>query len=115
MGWWQISTDTLASSRFVVSPLAETVASLSTLERATAAHPRERAWLERWLPAYRRLLADDPLAARIVRAALPHAGAPISSPRRPSRHPPGRSRTRSRRSWRGSGRPSPRRPAPISP
>lgn len=55
MGWWQISTDTLASSRFVVSPLAETVASLSTLERATAAHPRERAWLERWLPAYRRL------------------------------------------------------------
>ncbi|MFD5977197.1 MULTISPECIES: ArsR/SmtB family transcription factor [Streptomyces] len=70
MGWWQISTDTLASSRFVVSPLAETVASLSTLERATAAHPRERAWLERWLPAYRRLQADDPLAARIVRAAL---------------------------------------------
>lgn len=70
MGWWQISVDTLANSRFVVSPLTETLASLSTLERAAAAHPRERAWLERWLPAYRRLLAGDPLSARIIRAAL---------------------------------------------
>ncbi|MFF6905886.1 ArsR family transcriptional regulator [Streptomyces sp. NPDC012389] len=70
MGWWQISADTLASSRFVVSPLAETVASLRTLERAAAAHPRERAWLERWLPAYRRRQAGHPLAARIVRAAF---------------------------------------------
>ncbi|MER6192763.1 ArsR/SmtB family transcription factor [Streptomyces cyaneofuscatus] len=70
MGWWQISTDTLANSRFVVSPLAETLASLRTLERAAAAHPRERAWLERWLPAYRRRQAEDPLAARIVRAAF---------------------------------------------
>ncbi|MFE7483087.1 ArsR/SmtB family transcription factor [Streptomyces sp. NPDC057552] len=70
MGWWQISADTLANSRFTVSPLAETVASLCTLERAAAAQPRERAWLERWLPAYRRLKADDPLAAWIIRAAL---------------------------------------------
>ncbi|MFD5985892.1 ArsR/SmtB family transcription factor [Streptomyces cyaneofuscatus] len=70
MGWWQISTDTLANSRFVVSPLAETLASLRTLERAAAAHPRERAWLERWLPAYRRRQAEDPLAARIVCAAF---------------------------------------------
>ncbi|MFD3788101.1 ArsR/SmtB family transcription factor [Streptomyces cyaneofuscatus] len=70
MGWWQISTDTLAASRFVVSPLAETVASLRTLERAVAAHPRERAWLERWLPAYRRRQAGEPLSARIVRAAF---------------------------------------------
>ncbi|MFJ7325275.1 ArsR/SmtB family transcription factor [Streptomyces cyaneofuscatus] len=70
MGWWQISTDTLATSRFVVSPLAETVASLRTLERAVAAHPREHAWLERWLPAYRRLRSEEPLSARIVRAAL---------------------------------------------
>ncbi|MFD3974251.1 ArsR/SmtB family transcription factor [Streptomyces cyaneofuscatus] len=70
MGWWQISTDTLATSRFVVSPLAETVASLRTLERAVAAHPRERAWLERWLPAYRRRQSGEPLSARIVRAAF---------------------------------------------
>ncbi|WNF29390.1 winged helix-turn-helix domain-containing protein [Streptomyces sp. C11-1] len=70
MGWWQIGTDTLATSRFVVSPLVETVASLRTLERAVAAHPRERAWLERWLPAYRRFRSEDPLAARIVRAAF---------------------------------------------
>ncbi|MFE2290424.1 ArsR/SmtB family transcription factor [Streptomyces sp. NPDC059452] len=70
MGWWQISADTLADSRFVVSPLAETVASLRTLERAAAAHPRERAWLERWLPVYRQWQSEDPLAARIVRAAF---------------------------------------------
>ncbi|MEW1610662.1 MULTISPECIES: helix-turn-helix domain-containing protein [unclassified Streptomyces] len=70
MGWWQISADTLANSRFVVSPLAEALASLRTLERAVAAHPRERAWLERWLPAYRRLRSGDPLSARIIRSAF---------------------------------------------
>lgn len=70
MGWWQIDADALAGSRFVVSPLAETVAALKTLDRATAAHPGERAWLETHLPAYRRRLASDPVDARLVRAAL---------------------------------------------
>lgn len=81
MGWWQISTDTLATSRFVVSPLAETVASLRTLEGAVAAHPRERAWLERWLSAYRRRQSQEPLSARIVRAAFtPHWSADFLTP-----------------------------------
>ncbi|MFJ2558131.1 MULTISPECIES: ArsR/SmtB family transcription factor [unclassified Streptomyces] len=70
MGWWQVSADTLASSRFVVSPLAETIASLKTLERGTAAHPGERAWLDLHLPAYRRRQAADPVTALLVRAAL---------------------------------------------
>ncbi|WP_408993979.1 ArsR/SmtB family transcription factor [Streptomyces sp. 1268] len=70
MGWWQVSADTLASSRFVVSPLAETVASLLLLERATAAHPGERAWLETHLPAYRWRAADDPVSALVIRSAL---------------------------------------------
>jgi len=50
MGWWRVSADTLATSRFVVSPLAETTASLITLQRGTAAHPGERRWLDAHLP-----------------------------------------------------------------
>ncbi|AHI00007.1 ArsR/SmtB family transcription factor [Kutzneria albida] len=70
MGWWQVNADTLAGSRFVVSPLAEATASLITLARATAAHPGERAWLDAHLPAYRELLAADPITASLVRAGL---------------------------------------------
>ncbi|MBB4984389.1 ArsR/SmtB family transcription factor [Streptomyces nymphaeiformis] len=70
MGWWQIGTDTLATSSFVLSPLAETVASLKTLHSAASAHPGERAWLARHLPAYRERLAAEPLDALLVRAAI---------------------------------------------
>ncbi|ACZ87101.1 ArsR family transcriptional regulator [Streptosporangium roseum] len=70
MGWWQVNADTLAGSRFVVSPLAEVTASLKTLERGTAAHPGERAWLDAHLPGYRERLAGDPVTALLVRAAL---------------------------------------------
>ncbi|WP_405821617.1 winged helix-turn-helix domain-containing protein [Streptomyces sp. NBC_00838] len=74
MGWWQIDADTLAGSRFVVSPLAETVASLKALERGTAAHagahPGERAWLDAHLPAYRARQAADPVTALLVRSAF---------------------------------------------
>lgn len=73
MGWWQVDADTLAGSRFAVSPLAEATASLIALTRATAAHPGERAWLDAHLPAFRARLADDPVAAALLRAALrPH-------------------------------------------
>ncbi|WP_307537717.1 helix-turn-helix transcriptional regulator [Streptomyces sp. V3I8] len=70
MGWWQVSADTLASSRFVVSPLAETFACLKTLHVKTAAHPGERAWLAAHLPFYTRRLADDPVTAALVRAGF---------------------------------------------
>ena len=70
MGWWQVSADTLAESRFVISPLAEATASLIVLERGTAAHPGERAWLDAHQPAYRERLAGDPVTALLVRAAL---------------------------------------------
>ncbi|MEU8781421.1 transcriptional regulator [Streptomyces sp. NPDC048637] len=70
MGWWEVSADTLAGSRFVISPLAETIAALKTLHRGTAAHPGEQAWLARHLPAHRRRLAGDPVTAALVRAAL---------------------------------------------
>lgn len=70
MGWWQVNADTLAGSRFVVSALAEATASLKTLERGTAAHLGERAWLDAHLGAYRERLAGDPLTALLVRAGL---------------------------------------------
>jgi DNA-binding transcriptional ArsR family regulator len=70
MGWWIVSADTLAASRFVISPLAETTASLMTLQRGSAGHPGERAWLDTHRTPYRQRLAADPVTARAVRAAL---------------------------------------------
>ncbi|MBO7939074.1 helix-turn-helix domain-containing protein [Streptomyces sp. S9] len=70
MGWWQVNADTLAGSRFVLSPLAETFASLKLLHAGTGSHPGERDWLRAHLPHYRALLAADPVTARLVRAGL---------------------------------------------
>jgi DNA-binding transcriptional ArsR family regulator len=70
VGWWKVGADTLAASRFVISPLAETTASLITLQRGTAAHPGERIWLDAHQPAYRERLASDPVTALAIRAAL---------------------------------------------
>ncbi|AKJ15551.1 ArsR family transcriptional regulator [Streptomyces incarnatus] len=70
MGLWQIDTDTLARSRFVLSPFAETFASLKLLHSGTGAHPGDDAWLRAHLPGYRARLAADPVTARLVPAAL---------------------------------------------
>ncbi|MFE7468571.1 ArsR/SmtB family transcription factor [Streptomyces sp. NPDC057499] len=70
MSMWRIDTDTLAGSRFVVSPLAETVAALKSLARDRPEHPGERAWLDTHLPAYRARQAADPVAARLVPAVF---------------------------------------------
>ncbi len=70
MGWWQVNADTLARGRFVVSPLAETTASLLTLERVTAAHPGERAWLDTHLAGYRARRAEDPVLPQLIQAAM---------------------------------------------
>ncbi|MFJ5777666.1 ArsR/SmtB family transcription factor [Streptomyces sp. NPDC093094] len=70
MGWWQVDADTLAGSRFVLSPLAETFAGLKLLHAGTASHPGEREWLRRRLPGYRARLAADPVSALLVRSGL---------------------------------------------
>ncbi|MFC9931472.1 ArsR/SmtB family transcription factor [Streptomyces sp. NPDC127190] len=70
MGSWQLDADTLARSRFVVSPSAETFARLKLLHAGCAAHPGEREWLDRHLPGYRARLAADPVTALLVRAGL---------------------------------------------
>jgi DNA-binding transcriptional ArsR family regulator len=70
MGWWQVNADTLARTRFVLSPLAETFAGVKLLHAGTAAHPGERAWLDAHLPAYRRRLAGDPVTSLLIRSGL---------------------------------------------
>src|SRR5882757_367164 len=70
MGWWQVSADTLAGSRFVLSPLAEPSASLITLVRGVAAHPAEQAWLDSHQARFRHQLAADPITALLIRVAL---------------------------------------------
>ncbi|MDX2522763.1 ArsR/SmtB family transcription factor [Streptomyces europaeiscabiei] len=70
MGWWQVNADTLAGSRFVVSPLAETFASLKMLHAGAGTHPGERAWLRAHLPSYRAESAGDPVTALLIRSGL---------------------------------------------
>ncbi|MER5210197.1 winged helix-turn-helix domain-containing protein [Streptomyces sp. NPDC002838] len=70
MGWWQVNADTLAHSRFMLSPFAETFASLKLLHAGTGAHPGEEAWLRAHLPGYRALLTADPVTALLVRTGL---------------------------------------------
>jgi DNA-binding transcriptional ArsR family regulator len=70
VSWWQVSADTVAGSRFVISPLAEATASLITLARGTAAYPAERDWLNAHKPAYEALLAADPVTAALERAGV---------------------------------------------
>jgi DNA-binding transcriptional ArsR family regulator len=71
MGLWQIDADTLAGSRFVVSPLAEAISSLKLLRsHAPATHPGDRAWLDAHLPAFRRRVAEDPLLPLLLEAAF---------------------------------------------
>ncbi|MEU9334089.1 winged helix-turn-helix domain-containing protein [Streptomyces sp. NPDC048290] len=70
MGWWQVNADTLARSRFLLSPYAETFASLKLLHSGAGAHPGEREWLNRHLPGHRARLAADPVTALLVRSGL---------------------------------------------
>jgi DNA-binding transcriptional ArsR family regulator len=64
MGTWLVPADLLASSRFRISPLAETVAALTVL---SAPHPPgvpwQRAFHATHHEAYAEMLADDPLRA----------------------------------------------------
>jgi len=70
MGWWEVSADTLAGSRFVVSPLAETTASLLALESGTAAHPGERRWLDAHRDTYLGYAKDHPVIPGLIRVSL---------------------------------------------
>jgi DNA-binding transcriptional ArsR family regulator len=77
IGWWKVSADGLAASRFAISPLAETSASLLVLERGAAAHPGERQWLDVHHAAYRKYAKDHPVVPAIIRAAAGHRWTPM--------------------------------------
>lgn len=70
MTLWLVDTDTLASGRFVVSPLCETFACLLTFDRAAPAHPAEKAWFDGHIGAYRAMVAADPLTGPLLDASL---------------------------------------------
>ena len=75
MGVWVIGADTLAHSRFTVSPLAETVGRLLMLA-GRQAPAGERGWLTTHLPAYRRRITADPFAALFVKVSFRRAWLP---------------------------------------
>ncbi|MDG6104973.1 helix-turn-helix transcriptional regulator [Dactylosporangium aurantiacum] len=70
MGFWQIGTDVLARSRFVVSPLAETVACLSALGGQRAVSAPQREWLAAHRPAFEARYAGDPFVRPFLHAAI---------------------------------------------
>src|SRR4051794_23553602 len=62
MGTWLVPADLLARSRFVVSPLSETVAALTLLSRPDPARaPWQRTFRAAHREAYAELLASDPV------------------------------------------------------
>lgn len=70
MGFWRIGTDVLARSRFVVSPLAETVACLSALGGQHAVSAPQREWLAAHRAAFDARYAGDPFVRPFLRAAI---------------------------------------------
>ncbi len=75
MGLWLIGADTLAQSRFTVSPLAETVGRLIMLA-GRPGPPGEEGWLDVHRRAYHERVAADPFAATFVKVAFRRAWLP---------------------------------------
>ncbi|MFK3979062.1 ArsR/SmtB family transcription factor [Micromonospora sp. NPDC050397] len=70
MGVWLVDADVLARSRFVVSPLVETVAALKTLAGLSPVLPAQRVWLDTHRPGYLARLAADPFTEAFVRTVF---------------------------------------------
>jgi DNA-binding transcriptional ArsR family regulator len=69
MGVWLVGADALARSRFAISPMAETVATLLVL-RGSPNRPGQLTGPAGTRAAFRRRLAGDPVGAAFVRAAV---------------------------------------------
>jgi DNA-binding transcriptional ArsR family regulator len=67
MGSWRVSADLLASSRFVLSPMAETVAALTVLERPLG--PWQQVFHAANRDAYAEMLARHPVRRDLLRRA----------------------------------------------
>lgn len=84
MGVWLVSADVLAASRFVTSPLTETVNALGVLA-ARNPQPWEREWLVRHGQAFRDRIKTDPFAAALAQGMQSGRWLPVdlSAPPRP--------------------------------
>jgi DNA-binding transcriptional ArsR family regulator len=84
MGVWLVTADVLAASRFVTSPLIETVNALGVLA-AQNPQPWERGWLARHHPAFLARIKTDPFAAALARGMRSGRWLPVdlSVPPRP--------------------------------
>ncbi len=69
MGVWRIGPDELAESRFLVSPLIETVGAFRMFARGETT-PDARDWYRSYLPAFRDHVARDPLLPPLVETLL---------------------------------------------
>jgi len=84
MGVWLVSADVLAASRFVTSPLIETVNALGVLA-ARNPQPWERDWLARHSQAFRARVKTDPFSAALAGSVQAGSWLPVdlSAPPRP--------------------------------
>jgi DNA-binding transcriptional ArsR family regulator len=84
MGVWLVTADVLAASRFVTSPLMETVNALGVLA-ARNPQPWERDWLARHEPAFRDRIKADPFSTALARGMQSGRWLPVdlSLPPRP--------------------------------
>jgi len=84
MGVWLVTADVLAASRFVTSPLTETVNALGVLA-ARNPQPWERDWLARHEPAFLDRIRTDPFSASLVQGMRSGRWLPVdlSLPPRP--------------------------------
>jgi hypothetical protein len=84
MGVWLVSADVLAASRFITSPLIETVNALGVLATGNS-QPWEREWLARHTQAFRDRVKADPFSAALAAGMQSGRWLPVdlSAPPRP--------------------------------
>ncbi|GAA4249849.1 ArsR/SmtB family transcription factor [Dactylosporangium darangshiense] len=70
MGVWRIDADVLASSRFVVSPMVETVGCLAAFTGQHRISATQREWLREYEPVFRARWGADPFALPFLRDAI---------------------------------------------
>jgi DNA-binding transcriptional ArsR family regulator len=76
MGVWLVSADVLAASRFVTSPLIETVNALGVLASRNP-QPWEREWLARHGQAFRDRIKADPFGTALARGVQSGSWLPV--------------------------------------
>ncbi|WP_204022843.1 helix-turn-helix domain-containing protein [Micromonospora andamanensis] len=68
MSMWRVPVDLLAGSRFVISPMTDTVAALKALHNPR--HPWQHSWRRPHLAAYQRMLVRRPMLPALLAAAF---------------------------------------------